>query len=420
MTAPTDPQRPFERDAFFDDPGIVGARWWNRAYDAEIAATRRQALKAVGCFLAAGAGVMALGVGGVVVAVVNAPVPKLRKAVDVQRTLGWSAGAFDLLLPDRGLDPIPPGTLERLATSIRPRRYAPFYVGTQLEAPFATPKTKISGSYVVKDLRTELRSGRTGAHEADLRAGAHLAEVFAGKALQCLVVIDAPGNRSVAFAAGACTTFEPVLILDNWPHPAGIVPAHRTLGALAAFEPELSAGAAHRPAAPPPLFVLESERIQPLYDPVQSFDNRYFATLPPAKVMRDWGFTRALLIVTGEGWLPESPDVGVTFAEYAAAGMATRVIGLDHFGWDGKYAKGRASFFHHHPWAPVPAGNWRDPGLPDKYRTWQPGRNPSPISAKARPKGFGEVLVDVNEDGKIVGIDVYGGTRDRASGGWGG
>lgn len=417
MPAPQDPQRPFERDAFFDDPGIVGARWWNRAFDAEMEATRRQALKAMtGLGVAVGA-VALLGVGGVAVAVAAQPDEKLKKAVDVQREIGWNAGSFDQNLTFTTAAPLDQPALLRLGETMKPRRYAPFWIGTQLEAITAVPKRTLGG-VAVRPLPSLMQNVQSEGLRSCFRAGQALATIVAGENLGCLVVVDDQGPRSVAFAAGASSTFEPVLLLDNWPHPAGIVAAHETLGALAAYERDFAAGAARRSGAPPPLFVLDRGRAVPLTDPEVHFDNRYFAALPAAATMKTWGFSRALLVVAGQHTLPEAGDVGVAFAEYAAAGMDVRIIGIDMFAWDGSYAGGPADFFGHHPWragAVAPSSP-----KPAAYAGWRPGAASAQLSPKKPPPGFGQVIAYVDDGGAVVGIDSYGGTRDRASGGWGG
>lgn len=418
MTAPRDPQRPFERDAFFDEPGIVGARWWNRAFQAQVEATRRQAMATIAVFGAGAAAVLALGVGGVVAVARSGGEPRLRKALDVQRKIGWSAGAFETPLISPFTDALPVGALGRVAQTLKPRRHAPFYVGTQLEAPYAKPSSPLGG-VAMMDLASQLRRNRTPTLDSDMRAGAELARIFGASGVHALVVIDAPGARSAAFAAGAATTFEPVLVLDNWPHPVGVVPAQQTLGTLASYEPELSAAASQRGPTPQPLFVLDRARMAPLVDAEAHFDNRYFATLPRADVAKQWGFRRALLIVEAESKLPEAGDVAAYFAEYVAAGIEARVIGLDLFDWEGKYSAGKVSFFHHVPWAPVPAGAWERRELPDAYRSWRPGAIASGPSPTTADSAFGKVRV-YERDGKIVGIDPFGGTIDRASGGWGG
>ena len=87
MTGPADPHRPFERDAFFEDPAIVGARWWNRQFDRDAAIARRTAIAA---FL--GIGILVVGGTGVAIASQYNP-PRLQRAIDVQRRVGWDAGA---------------------------------------------------------------------------------------------------------------------------------------------------------------------------------------------------------------------------------------------------------------------------------------------------------------------------------------
>jgi len=415
---PQDPQRPFERDAFFDDPGIVGARWWNRAFEGEVEATRRQAVKALAAIAIVIGGVAVLGVGGVAAAIAHAPDRKLRKAIDLQRQLGWNVGA-----PDEPLTWTWPTTLAvdaraalgRLATTLHAKRYAPFQVLTQLEAITAAPTTRLaSDSSTPRSLVAEVKPGRSPQMDADLKSGQSLATTFSGRDLKALVIVDCEGPRSVAFAVGASRLFEPVFILDNWPHPTGAVPAHHTLGALASFEPELSSAAAARAALPPPLFVLDRSRNTPLVDAEEVFDNRYFATLPNATTLSRWGIARVLLVVQSSTSLPEAGDLAVSLAEYAAGGLDVRCIGMSSFDWSGAYSGGPDAFFHHVPWAPAvgPAPAPLEAG----FATWRPGAPSTHPSPKAPGASFGQAYA-YEREGVLVSVPFYGGTRDRSPGG---
>jgi hypothetical protein len=413
---PTDPQRPFERDAFFDEPGIVGARWWNRAFDSEIAATRRQAMKTLAGVGIVVGGIAALGVGGVWAAVANAPDKTWRKGLELQREIGWSVGAFDLPVtfawPAPGMGSARPA-LARIKATMGATRYAPFQVLTRLEAVTATPTKRIPGeSYVVSDLQAVVVPGKTTTMTSDFKSGETLARIFKGRPLDTMVIVDCAGMRSVAFAAGASATFEPVLVLDNWPHPCGAVAAHNTLGSLAAFEPDFFAAKNQRVATAPPILVLEHERIDPLLDATNYFDNRYFATLPSAATLKTWSFSRVLLVVEGESALPEAGDLGVAFSEYIAGGIDVRVLPLTTFGWDGSYPSGDGAFFHHFPWG-TPTGSVPAP-LPAKVTAWRP-QGSQPLSPKTPPAHFGETQVYTRK-GALVDVMGYGGSRDRSDG----
>jgi hypothetical protein len=195
-----------------------------------------------------------------------------------------------------------------------------------------------------------------------------------------------------------------------------VVESHGTLGALAAYQPELAAGARARGAAPPPLFVLERERTGALTDPEGQFDNRYFATLPAVEAVKAWSFSRVLLIVQDSAGLPEAGDVGVALASYAAAGIDVRALGMEIFAWDA-YADG-LGLFAHVPWMTPPA--WRAvSALAAPYAGWKPGQTGANLSPRAPPAGFGQVYVYA-KDGALTGVPAFGGTRDRASGGSGG
>ena len=92
------------------------------------------------------------------------------------------------------------------------------------------------------------------------------------------VLVDLPGPEAVAFAAGAADVFEPVLLLDNWPHPHGVVPSHLTLAALAYYQPRFASQKERVVSAP--LFVLDRARLTAFSEETDRFDNRYYARMP--------------------------------------------------------------------------------------------------------------------------------------------
>ena len=88
----------FERDVAIAEPGLVGARWWNRALQDEAAAmSRRSAMRN----LLVGAGVLdvvaACGV-GIVASVQPDTEERLQASLAAQRLYGWNLGARDRAL----------------------------------------------------------------------------------------------------------------------------------------------------------------------------------------------------------------------------------------------------------------------------------------------------------------------------------
>ncbi|HEX3345505.1 MAG TPA: hypothetical protein VHS09_13070, partial [Polyangiaceae bacterium] len=78
-------ERPLRQDARVDEPGLVGARWWQDSVIDPVG--RRHTLLTL---LAVGVG---LGVAGVAIDACE-PTKKSRKdALDLQRKYGWSFGA---------------------------------------------------------------------------------------------------------------------------------------------------------------------------------------------------------------------------------------------------------------------------------------------------------------------------------------
>src|SRR5512134_2701213 len=111
---------------------------------------------------------------------------------------------------------------------------AKYHVGTLVESLFATPITRLPDpqdgrpapdSAPFKRVADVLMPVVTPAMQRAYGVGEALARL-AGWRSGLAVLADLPGPEAVAFAAGAATTFEPVLLLDNWPHPHGVVPSH--------------------------------------------------------------------------------------------------------------------------------------------------------------------------------------------------
>src|SRR5207248_1309850 len=87
--------------------------------------------------------------------------------------------------------------------------------------------------------------------------------------------LDVQGPTSVAVAAGMAPGFDPVFVLDNWPHPLGVVPSHLTLGAVLYYRPLFMRLRGSRTGRAPPVFVLDRNRLARYTDEETQFDNRY-------------------------------------------------------------------------------------------------------------------------------------------------
>jgi len=317
----------------FDVPELLGASWWLQSLtptrDEERKGrgekTRREALQRL------------LVIGGGVVAVVSITglsycggggggQPARIDSTQLQRTKAWDWGAGAQKLQfadavDRDVDGnrVDDRAIALLATQLRPRRLdlVPFYLPTLFQA---APQRTLAQAMVPICSDAMRRA---------FAAGAAVADLFApdGAPRDVGLVVDLPGPEAVAFAAGASARFAPVFTFDDWPHPRGVVPAHRTLAAALYYRPRLNAP---DPDPRRPMFVLDRARLSPYHDEPDRFDNRYLARLPNAPQLRALPVARALYVTPTDADEPLD-DLDETLAAWRAGGIEVRMLGCDRF-----------------------------------------------------------------------------------------
>ncbi|MCC6646873.1 MAG: hypothetical protein IT374_15025 [Polyangiaceae bacterium] len=298
-----------------DEPGIIGASWWQDGLDP---LGRRPFLRSM--LLAGGA----LALGATIVSAVM-PEPGFtvasRASTQTQRDFGWSFGAEGEALVFDGVSTqaFDRGALSRLGADARPRsaRLAPFFVPTLFEALTSTPTQRTEDSSKARPLVEALRPIFTASMDRAYAAGAALAKALGGR-LDVAALVDLPGPDAVAFAAGAAGALEPVFAFDNWPHPRGVVPAPLTLGALAYYQPRWGKAAASRNPAAAPMFALDRARLSPYVDDSRQFDNRHLARVPSPAALSGLGVRALVHVVPGAGDL-ELDDLNDDLVKIAAA-----------------------------------------------------------------------------------------------------
>ena len=139
-----------------------------------------------------------------------------------------------------------------------------------------------------------------------------------------------PAQKSVALAAALAPCFDPVFVLDNWPHPDGVVPAHLTLGAALYFLPSFERARSTRSPTAPPLFVLDRQRLAPYTDDAGLFDNRYFAGLPSREALQSAGI-RQLLYVTPDEVSMDADDLNGDLVALDEGGIDVKMLALSDF-----------------------------------------------------------------------------------------
>lgn len=316
-------ERPLRQDARVDEPGLVGARWWQDSVIDPVG--RRHTILTL---LAVGVG---LGVAGLAIDACE-PTKKSRLgALDLQRKYGWSFGAAteSLVFNGQSTQPFDRSRLSWMVADFTPRvaAHRPFYVQTLFESPTALPTAVSEGDPTpIPSLKDALQPIFTNGMR-DLfkwvQANVDVLAAVAGAAL----VVDLDGQDAVAFAAAASSRFDPVFLFDNWPHPHGVVPAHLALAAAAYYQPMFAAAAAasQGSAQPAPMFVLDRQRLATYTDSATQFDNRWVARMPGVQALRTLGIKR-LLYVGPAANSRELDDLNDDFVTDHIAGISISLI----------------------------------------------------------------------------------------------
>jgi hypothetical protein len=315
-------ERPLHQDARVDEPGLVGARWWQDSVVDPIG--RRRTILTL---LAVGVGIGAAGLA------IDACEPSKKSrlgALDLQRKYGWSFGAASehLVFNGQTTEPFDSSRLVKMVTDLAPRvaAHRPFYVQTLFESPIALPSAVAEGDPTpIPSLKDALHPIFTNGMRDVFKwvqANVDVLAEIAGAAL----VIDLDGQDSVAFAAAGSTRFDPIFLFDNWPHPHGVVPAHLALAAAAYYQPLFASAASKADPRPAPaMFVLDRQRLNTYTDDATQFDNRWVARMPGVEALRSLGITR-LLYVVPPATSRELDDLNDDFVTDHAAGISIRVV----------------------------------------------------------------------------------------------
>ncbi len=340
MTPPDPPEGPigFERDVFIDKPGIVGASWWHKSLIVEDAAVRRRhVLKTIGVIAAVGGAVALAGIGIAKLAQGDKVHLESRQSLALQIAYGWDVGARGeaLVFDGSGTAPFNRATLHDLPSVMQPISFAPLAITTVLESLDASPKDSLPAgdTTTFQRLSDVVQPRETDAMRRAYAAGEAFARLAHDYPNDLAVLADMKGALSVAFAAGACRVFEPVLLFDNWPHPRGVVPSHAVLSALAYYQPLFANAKLARPAASArPLFLLDNLRLSPYSEDAKRFDNRYYARFPSFDALKAKGFRKLFYVVETPESLPESNDLSLGDSRGL---IDARVFAISEFGAPG-------------------------------------------------------------------------------------
>lgn len=259
---------------------------------------------------------------------------EVEPALDVQRQEGWDVGDQNHALIFTGAQAVDVAgradwrdALTTLAPRLSPSqpRWQPYY------APALFQSLQAPGN---ESLRAAVRPIFTAEMAAASQRGQALLSLLIENGAcrnDVAVVLDVAGPDAVALAAALAPCFEPVFVLDNWPHPDGVVPAHQTLGAAVYFLPAFERARAGRSPATAPVFVLDRQRLAPYTDNAGQFDNRYFAGLPSVDALRTAGIRHLLYVTPDEQVTMDADDLNPDLAAIDEGGIDVKMLALSDF-----------------------------------------------------------------------------------------
>jgi len=259
----------------------------------------------------------------------------MRAALEAQQQDGWNVGSEGAVLAFQGRQAtdISGGTgwrdaLTTLASRLTPAegRWTPFYNPTlfqSLEAPRNADLRLVMQPIFTPEMALASRRGEA------LRSLLLYADGVCRN--DVAVVLDLPGPEAVAVAAALAPCLDPVFVLDNWPHPMGVVPAHLTLGAALYFLPSFERDRPARATTAAPVFVLDRQRLTPYTDDADQFDNRYMVGLPPREALQAAGIQHLLYVTPDDRAALESDDLNDDLVALDAGGLDIKMLALSDF-----------------------------------------------------------------------------------------
>ena len=426
----------FKKVQSVDEPELVAARWWKQNQPGDAAGlSRRGALLGLAGLTAAAA----LSQTGCA----STPEEGAEESITLQRASGWDFGADGRAL-DMGADAGPPASaqvMKELAAKLTPtnpnnRPFARLVLFDAIRQATAAST----------ELASVIRPIHNAAMENAELAGRGLSTLFAGAPAGKVVLVDLPGPEAVAFAAGLADRFDPVFIFDNWPHPRGTVPSHRTLAAALDRLSTFEGLAPTRPTTAPPAFVLDSNRLNPFAE--TDFDNRYVAHVPSADALKKLG-ANSVVMVRPTAADKESDDLNTFVVEWKDAGIDVQLVPLEAFqpvpageqadvygpeveptetsvSSVDAYSTTHHHTTHHHyggfgaHWLLWAHYGWGRPrynyGSSSFTRSsYVPSRRATTFGRTARPTGFGQMSVSRSATGR----STLSGSQSKSSGSWG-
>ncbi|MBI5493414.1 MAG: hypothetical protein HY904_00195 [Deltaproteobacteria bacterium] len=422
---------PFERKILADQPGILGAQWWQEGLKDVDSEERRRALGQL--LVAGGIVTAAVAVPVAVVSAMNDGDETRRPAMAIQQQKGWDFGADGaaLSLPEAS-GPLPPAAaLASLVADLAPAlpAHRPYYSGALFSvlSPVSQDRDVVAGQ---QRLATVMHPIETASMREAQQRGTALAGLLTNISPGLALIVDLPGLDAVAFAAGTCALLEPVFAFDNWPHPRGVVPSHLALAAVLHHRERLMAAAPARRGSPPPVFVLDRNRLAAFTDPRAQFDNRYLARVPGTAGLKALGIDTVLYVAPGGSEATELDDLNEAFVAWQAAGITVQMALAAEFTPDssGTYYWGGSSSTHgafhaRYPFTHGFVGAATNPPGIGGVAQWRPAPRTTqfhrsvadPVIAGGAAADFGTMPVVVASSGLVMAAAYGHRYRSRSS-----
>ena len=376
-------------------------------------------------------------------------------SLTLQRAHGWNVGSEDKRLAWTGSQTVDSrqsadwkkylNQTEMLgAFQPKSQKWMPYFVPTLIQAlQFETLRGQLTPIFM-PDMQEAYGRGQTIARDF---------LVNAENKAETAIIVDVPGRDSVALGAGLAEAGHLITTFDNFPHPLGVTPSHEALGAMLYYAGEIETKQASVQDDAPPVFLLDSKRLENYKDVDKQFDNRYLAKIPSAQKLQELGIKSVLYVTPDRARQQERDDLNEDFVEYQSKGINVAMLPLSDLTavdeWvEGKRPDGSTQrvqerhyyyggglglhplFFYSYPfYRPYPAYAARYP----EYGRYAGGRAPAgippPVSppryvpasrptifrgtrvgtsarggiGRSKPSGFGRSTVRVSSAGRVVG-----------------
>ncbi|HWS99192.1 MAG TPA: hypothetical protein VN256_02895 [Pyrinomonadaceae bacterium] len=264
-------------------------------------------------------------------------------SLELQRTHGWDIGSEDKRLTfagAQGADSQQGAAWRRylnqseMLNAFQPKsqKWLPYFVPTLIQA------------LQFESLRNQLTPVFSPEMQEAYGRGQAIAKDFLKNAenpSETAIIVDVPGRQSVALGAGLSEDAHLVTTFDNFPHPLGVTPSHETLAAMLYYAGEIESKQANVPQDAPPVFLLDSRRLENYTDADTQFDNRYLAKIPSAEKLKELGVNSVLYVTPDRTRQQELDDLNEDFVEYQNQGLNVAMLPLSDLTGVDEWAEGK-------------------------------------------------------------------------------